>query len=290
MRIRKYAMITGLAFLVFFVWEPLWGSDRPLEMIFLDVGQGDAAVIRTPQRKTILIDAGDCSGNFDQGEKVVAPFLRKIGVDRIDYLIMTHPHDDHIGGINYLLKHFDIGQVIDPGQFYRSDVYDSILSQIAQRNIPRHITRSGDVLAIDNDVTLYFIHPRKQYVSGNAHAPLGTNNTSLVFQLRYQGVKALFMGDAELPSLSEMDDYSEILQSDILKVGHHGSWNGTSPVFLSKVQPRFAVISCGEFNKFNHPSPAVVGNLIKIGANVFRTDQHGAVIFKADANGIYRIR
>ena len=289
-KVRKYGLVFGLAILAFYIWKPVWSSEPSLELIFLDVGQGDAAVIRTPHHKTILVDAGDCSDGYDEGEKVVAPFLRKIGVGRIDYLIMTHPHDDHIGGVHYLLKHFDIGQVIDPGQFYRSDVYDSILYQITRSKIPRHIVRAGEVLAIDKDVALYFMHPRKQFVSVSGHAPLGTNNSSLVFQLRYKGVKALFMGDAELPSLKKIDDYDESLKSDVLKVGHHGSWNGTSQVFLSKVQPKFAVISCGEFNKFNHPSQGVVGDLFKIGAQVFRTDQQGAVIFKADANGIDRVR
>ncbi|MBL7995001.1 DNA internalization-related competence protein ComEC/Rec2 [bacterium] len=290
LKIRKYGMIAGLAVIAIFMWRPVWSSEQPLEIIFLDVGQGDAAVVRTPQNKTILIDAGDCNEHFDQGERVVAPYLRKIGVHHIDYLIMSHPHDDHIGGMFYLLKHFTVGNVIDPGQFYRSDVYDSILCEIERRRIPRRIMRAGDALAIDKDVALYFMHPGKQFVSENTPAPAGTNNSSLVFQLRYRGVKALFMGDAELPSLSEISDYSETLQSDILKVGHHGSWNGTSQTFLSKVQPKFAVISCGEFNMFNHPSPAVVGDLINGGAKVYRTDQQGAVIFRANVSGIHRVR
>lgn len=290
LKIRKYGMIALLVVIVFFIWKPVLDSEQAVEMIFLDVGQGDAAVIRTPHHKTILIDAGDCSENFDQGEKVVAPFLRKIGVDRIDFLIMTHPHDDHVGGVNYLLKQFQVGQVIDPGQFYRSDVYDHILEQIAELNIPRHIVRAGEALAIDHDVELYFMHPQEQFVSGITHAPLSTNNASVVFQLRYKGVTALFMGDAEHPSLKEIGDYSEMLQSDLIKIGHHGSWNGTSPEFLSNVQPKLAVISCGEFNKFNHPSPAVVRDLLKSGVDVFRTDEHGAVIFKADENGIHRLR
>lgn len=285
-KVRKYGLICALGFTVALVWKPVVFPEKGLQLIFLDVGQGDAAVIRTPENKTILVDAGDCGGNMDQGEKVVAPFLRKIGVGRIDYLIMSHPHDDHIGGIDYVLKHFEIGEVIDPGQFYRSDVYFSILSQIHKRNIPRRIVRAGDMLAIDNEVELYFMHPQKPYVSANAAAPFNTNNASAVFQLRYRGVRALFMGDAEHASLKELENYSEILQSDILKVGHHGSWNATSQTFISKVQPRFAVISCGEFNKFNHPSPSVVRDLTLSGARIYRTDIEGAVIFKTEENGI----
>jgi competence protein ComEC len=288
--VRKYGLIAALVFSLSLTWKPVFFPENDLQLIFLDVGQGDAAVIRTPGNKIILVDAGDCGGNMDQGEKVVAPFLRKIGINRIDYLIMSHPHNDHIGGFDYVLRHFDIGEVIDPGQFYRSDVYFSILSQIHERNIPRRIVRSGDLLAIDNEVELYFMHPRKPYVSANAAAPFNTNNASAVFQLRYRGVKALFMGDAEHLSLGELEQYSELLQSDLLKVGHHGSWNGTSKEFISKVQPRFAVISCGEFNKFNHPSPAVVRDLVLSGSRVYRTDIEGAILFKANENGINRHR
>ena len=290
MKVRKYGLIAALLFTVAMAWKPVLFPDKGLQLIFLDVGQGDAAVIRTPQNKTILIDGGDCGGNMDQGEKVVAPFLRKIGVGRIDYLIMTHPHDDHIGGIEYVLRHFDIGAVIDPGQFYRSDVYFSILSRIHESNIARHIVRSGDFLAIDNEVELYFMHPQKPCVSGSSQAPFNTNNASVVFQLRYRGVRALFMGDAEQSSLKELESYGELLQSDVLKVSHHGSWNGTSKAFISKVQPRFSVISCGEFNKFNHPSPAVVRDLALSGSRIYRTDEEGAVIFKTDENGVYRRR
>lgn len=119
---------------------------------------------------------------------------------------------------------------------------------------------------------------------------MGTNNASVVFQLQYKNTKALFTGDAEWSSLKEMEDYGAALRSHILKVGHHGSWNGTTASFLSKVQPEYAVISCGEFNKFNHPSPLVIADLIRTGAEVFRTDRQGAVILEADAKGIHRIR
>ncbi len=288
--VRKYGLMAAAILAVVLIWNPVINRNQALELYFLDVGQGDAAVIRTPHGKTVVIDAGDCSGNTDQGERVVAPFLWKMGVDRIDYMILTHPHDDHIGGADYLLKHFEIGQVIDPGQFYRSDVYLSILRQIRDKNISRLKVRAGDVLAIDNEVELYFMHPRSPFVSAGARAPMNTNNTSVVFQLRHRHVRALFMGDAEWPSLDNISSYKAALRSDLLKVGHHGSWNGTTPDLISKVQPSYAVISCGEFNKFNHPSPAVVRDLTVSGSSVCRTDESGAVLFESDGNSLYRKR
>jgi competence protein ComEC len=289
-KIRKYGLIAFLSVVVFFVWKPVFFPENDLKIYFLDIGQGDASVIQTPGGKTIVIDAGDRTDRLDQGETVVAPFLRKIGVNRIDRLILTHPHDDHIGGADYLLKHFEVGEVIDPGQFYRSDVYLNILKRIREKNIPRRKVRAGDFLAIDDEVELYFMHPRDGFVSAMGRAPVSINNASVVFQLRYKNAKALFMGDTEWPGIEKVEDFAALLQSDILKAGHHGSWNGTTQSLIAGVQPKFAVISCGAFNKFKHPSPAVVHELAMSGSQVLRTDESGAIILRSNGNGFYRER
>jgi competence protein ComEC len=288
--VRKYGFMAGLIITAVLIWKPIVWNDSKLRIYFLDVGQGDATVVQLPDKKILLIDAGDRNAHGDEGEKVVAPFLRKIGIQKIDWLVMTHPHDDHIGGVNYLLKHFDVAAIIEPGQFYRSDICDTVLQTMAEKNIPRQTIRSGDALAIDREVALYCLHPSDEFVSATAPAPFNTNNASVVLKLEYRDVQVLFMGDAEIESDAKIARYGNFLQSAIVKVAHHGSWNGTSNEFISLVQPRYAVVSCGEFNKFNHPSPAVMKNLSSLSEEVFRTDRHGAVIFATDGKQIESVR
>ncbi len=288
--VRKYGAMAALVLIAFLIWKPVAFGDSRLKIYFLDVGQGDAAVVQLPDNKILLIDAGDQSAAADQGEKVIAPFLRKLGVRKIDWLVMTHPHDDHIGGMNYILQHFEVSKVMESGQFYDSEIYRNILHTCVEKKTGIERIRAGAALAIDKEVALYCLHPGGEFVSETGPAPFNTNNASVVLKLEYRDVSVLFTGDAEWESDSKISTYKNFLKSDILKVAHHGSWNGTSDELIALVQPRYAVVSCGAFNKFNHPSPAVIQNLSAANAEVFRTDRHGAVIFQTDGRTIERLR
>lgn len=287
--IRKTGLIMLILIITAFTWKPVF-QENPMRVNFLDVGQGDCTVIQLPGGRTMVVDAGDKEPDYDNGEKIVAPFLRRAGIETIDYLVMSHPHDDHIGGIEYLLRHFEVKEVWESGQFYNSESYFNILSQIEQKGITRRIVRAGDFLAIDGAVNVYFLHPKSGFVSAVSHAPLNTNNASVVMKLKYLETSVMLTGDAEESSLHALEHYDDFLKSDILKASHHGSSNGLTTGFLSRVQPRYTILSCGQFNKFNHPSPKVVDYLHRAGSAVLRTDHHGAIQFETDGHSVRQIR
>ncbi|MBX7152361.1 DNA internalization-related competence protein ComEC/Rec2 [bacterium] len=287
--IRKIGLIVTIVVLMIFMWKPVFWA-TPMRINFLDVGQGDCTVIQLPGGKTMVVDAGDKEPDFDNGEKIVAPFLRRAGITTIDYLVMSHPHDDHIGGIEYLLRNFEVNEVWESGQFYNSESYFNILNLIEQKGITRRVVHSGDFLAIDEAVNVYFLHPKSGFVSAVSQAPLNTNNASIVMKLQYLQKSIILTGDAEESSLHALEHYEDFLKSDILKASHHGSSNGLTVGFLSRVQPHYTILSCGQFNKFNHPSPKVVDYLYRAGSAVWRTDHHGAIQFETDGYSIRQIR
>ena len=283
-RIRKYTLIGILLLFNIVGWRPLYSPEPTMTVAFLDVGQGDCVLIRTPGGRTILVDAGDRTPNFDYGSRIIAPLLRHWNISRIDWLIMSHPDKDHIGGVNSILKEFACGSVVHSGQTASSRTYKSIMSTIRRRNVNDLRLRAGDVLDIENEIRLYFLHPSAEFVSDSGAAPFNPNNGSLVAKLQFREVDILLPGDIEFEGLERLERFQAVLKSDILKISHHGSFNGTTPQFLSWVQPQYAVISAGKFNKFGHPSPGVVRMLESCGASVMRTSLRGAVIF--ETNGL----
>ncbi len=287
--VRRYGLLAGAVLTAIAVW---WHALRPqdgLRVYFLDVGQGDCAFIRFPDERVMIVDAGDRDEQYDSGEQIVAPFLRKQGISRIDWIVISHPHDDHMGGVDYLLRHFEVGAVLDPGQFYRSDIYRDVLEGTRKSGVPYRRMRAGDVLAIDGETALYFLHPTEAFVSDSGDAPRNTNNSSLVVKLQFRTVGVLLLGDAELETWPDLRKYGPFLRCDLVKVAHHGSWNGTPGELVAATQPRYAVISVGRFNKFNHPSPQVVLSFQRAGAEVVRTDEAGAAVFAANGDSIYRV-
>lgn len=255
-----------------------------LKVTFLDVGQGDCALIETPDGKNILVDCGNSTKTFDNGEKTIAPLLRRKGIDRIDMIILTHLHMDHIGGVNYLLKNFEIGNIIESGQDHITDFTRETDSLISLKNVKRTIVRSGDMIQDFKDMRLYFIYPDKAHADASDHPTFGNlNNGSVVFILKYRETEILFTGDVEAAGeLFIRDNYKDFLNTDILKAGHHGSITSSTIPFILKNTPKIAVISCGKFNKFNHPSEIILNRLKRSDAEIFRTDNEGAVIIESD--------
>lgn len=252
---------------------------RPLEITFLDVGQGDCIFIRTPYGQHILIDGGGDSIYWQQrgknvGLKTVVPYLQYRGVEHIDVVILSHPHEDHLFGLLAVLEHFHVGLVVDNGQPHTTPSYKQYLQLIEDKNIDYHTARSGDKLKLSGGITLEVLHP-SQLLS---HTNSDINNNSLVINLSYHGCNVLFTGDIEIEGLNNLLSRQIIHQVDVIKVPHHGSKTAFMPELYLSVQPRHAVISVGR-NSFGHPDPSLLTFLAKQQIDVSRTDESGAVSY-----------
>ncbi|MCB0726648.1 MAG: DNA internalization-related competence protein ComEC/Rec2 [Ignavibacteriae bacterium] len=261
---------------------------KKLRITFMDIGQGDCALIQTPDGRNILVDSGQSSFTSDSGERTIIPYLERCGISKIDLLIITHLHMDHIGGINSILKKIEIGKIIDSGQKYNSVFINTMDSLISAKNIKREIVSCGDLIDELKDIRIYFLYPEKNYRDKDLNFQKeNLNNGSVTFLLKYGEKDFLFTGDAEKESEQTMvNQYSDFLKSDVLKVAHHGSITSTTIPFILKNKPDLAVISCGKFNKFNHPSDIVLNRLERSGTKVFRTDTDAAILMECDGKDI----
>jgi competence protein ComEC len=284
-RARRILLVaTGMAVLCFCeqAFFPRSDFGRLLRVTFIDVGQGDAALIECPAGEKILVDAGEKTLTHDAGEKNVVPYLRKRGIGYLDAVVVSHPDADHLGGIPFVLKNIDVGRVIDAGQPASSELYRDYAGIIASRN--HVIARRGRNLLPNSNIRLYVLHPTPDFVHTDSLDGFeGANNSSVVFKLLYGKSSVLFVGDAEVPVEKDLiHQYGDFLQSDILKVGHHGSHTSSSEEFLSVLKPEIAVVSVGKFNKFRHPSKSVLQRLKDHAIEIYRTDEEGAIILESD--------
>ncbi|NOY06223.1 MAG: MBL fold metallo-hydrolase [Chlorobi bacterium] len=259
-------------------------GDRLLRVVFLDVGQGDAVFIRGPAGSTALVDCGASTRGFDAGRAVIIPYLLRSGVSSIDALILTHADDDHIGGAPAILSTLNVGKVIhSTGWSERGDAHlvDSIA---AARHVPVRIAFANQEIPLSPLMKAFVLNPAK------SKGARSRNDQSLVLKLQYGKTSFLLTGDAEKKSERWMAyRYDGFLKADVLKVGHHGSRSSTSPEFLARVRPRYAVISCGFLNKFRHPNPRILHRLHEAGATIRRTDLRGAIIFQSDGKRVEQL-
>lgn len=234
-----------------------------MEVHFLDVGQGDSTLIKTP-KENILIDGGEVG----QGE-MIAGYLKEHGVRQIDILISTHPHSDHIGGLQYILSAIPVKMVLDPVVSQsRSGLYSGYKKIIAAKHIELKAARAGDIYKLDGGSL------KVVYCDNKAGE---INNTSIVALISYGKSKVLFTGDLEKENEVKINEQAELLQ-----VGHHGSRTSSCEKFLKTVKPHWAIISCGENNEYGHPHSDVLERLGKMGVKIYRTDISGDIIFMTD--------
>lgn len=263
--------------------------DHHLRITVLDVGQADGIVIRTPLGHTIVVDAG---GRLERGsnggssaeaagERVVVPFLRRAGVRRIDALLLSHPHGDHVGAAAPILRDaFSVGELADSGQQYSGYAYRDAVATARADRVPVVYPRAGMVWRTDDGVTLTFIGPSLPFIESNN----AINDNSVAFTLQYKRFRMLFTGDAGVAAEHRFLSEGIDLQATVLKVGHHGSRYSSSPAFVAAVHARYAVISVGRHNMFGHPAPSTIETLQRFGARVYRTDRNGAVTITTDGS------
>lgn len=274
-------------------------------LTFIDVGQGDACLVRLPGGTTMLVDGGgsprapcerrDCAdapvGHLadtlrsdcrDVGRDVLACYLRYERVRRIDLMVVTHPHDDHLWGLDALLdprEGFQVGAVLDAGRPFTSPANREWAELLRQRHLVPIAARRGMALTL-GPARLEVLHPNLPFLQ---HTRNDENNNSVVLRMDLPGTRVLLTGDAEAAAEAAMA--GEDVRADLLKVGHHGSAYSTSDTWLDRVRPRIAVISCGPHNPFGHPSPHTLDRLRRHRVQVYRTDQDGAVTLELRREG-----
>jgi len=264
-----------------------------LRVTFLDVGQGDSAVIEGPTGTVVVIDGGGRPGadetrGEDPGSRVVVPYLRSCGINRVDLLVATHPDDDHIQGLSAVATRLAAprGALICgyPGP---SAPYHRLISVLRGRNVPLYVGRRGQRIDLGGGARLEVLAPTdRPIVTGHSL----TNNNCLVIRLVYQRARFLFTGDAEGEEEADMlaDPHCD-LSADVLKVGHHGSrWSSTA-AFLQAVHPSVGIISAGLHNTYGHPHAEVLERLRQIGAVIYRTDRQGAITVATDGTRLHFI-
>ena len=246
-----------------------------LTVHFLDVGQGDSAVIVTPEGRVILIDAGTSSAGDD-----VVEALNELGVESINLAIISHAHADHIGGLENVLGAFPVLHFGDPAFPHPSEMYAELLEQVLALEIPSQVLESGDWIPVEDKVDLFVLSPSPPFIEGSRS---DVNSNTVVLLLVFDEVSVLFMGDAEHETESRLLAEGWLRDIDVLKVAHHGSAYATTATFLEVTRPEVAIISCGADNSYGHPAPETVEALERVAPGaVYRTDLDGTIIVTTD--------
>ena len=252
-----------------------YSPPQELEVHFIDVGQGDAILVRAPDGKNMLIDAGPTDKST-----TVSDYLKKQGVLTLDVVIATHPDEDHIGGMTEIIKKFEIAAFYLPNKFHNTVAFESMITLLNKERIHVSEALSEDILPFAEGTELLVLNPEnKDYPNNNAF--------SIACKLTYGETSFLFTGDIEaINEYAMISRFGERLQANVLKLSHHGSDSANSPDFLKTVKPIATVASCGYKNKYNHPNQNVLNHLNSLGIPVYRTDFQGSIIFFSDGESI----
>lgn len=233
---------------------------------FIDVGQADSILIRN-QDQVMLIDAGT-----NKAGDTVVNYLKELGITKINYLVGTHPHEDHIGGIDDVINNFDIGQIYMPKMETTTKTFEDVLEAIENKNLTVTAPNKGDKIELGQAVGTFMTDPILDKDN--------LNLSSLVMRLEFGNTSFLFMGDAE----KENEETINWPKTDVLKVGHHGSNTSSSKKFLEQIEPEYSIIMVGKDNSYNLPKQETIDSLESIGSEIYRTDENGTIKIISDGN------
>lgn len=267
-------------------WKPLFKtpSDNRLTVTFFDVGHGSAIFVEFPYQGAMLIDGGP-GGENDAGRLVILPFLWNKGIELIDAIILTHPDNDHAGGLISVLKNIKVNWVFDSGMAGKSETYYNYKKMVDDRISNYYSIKRGEQILGFPQVKLFVLHPPEPFLTGTES---DINNNSLVLKLVYKDVSFIFCADIQKQAIEQLLSYGSMLKSSVIEVPHHGSdEEEAGDWFLRAVSPQLAVISAGRSGRLGFPSPKVVNRLKQLGAKIYKTGDCGAVIISTDGRNIW---
>jgi competence protein ComEC len=262
-------------------------AGKELKVTVINVGQGDSILVETPSGKNMLIDGGgrmERNGyNVLAAKAVVLPYLQRSGINALDVVVLTHPHDDHLAGLPYILERMKVKKVFDPGIPHPSRAYSNFLTLIKNKNIPYVLGRTGGTVDLGPDIKVSILSPSEPFIGGSDP---DLNENSIVMRLVYGGTSFYFAGDSGFKAEQRILGSGVDIKSNVLKVGHHGSAYATSFSFLNAVRPSFAAISVAAVNSYGHPSRTTIDRLVQAGSLIYMTSEKGNITFTSDGKNI----
>jgi competence protein ComEC len=283
-------VVAGLFLATVSVWSPVVrGHATPtLDVIFFDVGQGDAVLLKTPRDRHMLVDTGSRSPSSAAVEFAVLPFLERWGIQTLDLVAVTHSDEDHLGGLPTLLNEVSVRRVVRNGKPADTELYAEALQQLRRRSVPREAVHRGDTIRTGSSLRVNVLGPppRRKFDD--------ENNMSLVLKVGYGAVDVLLPGDVEAAAERNLvRTYRGQLESHVVKIPHHGSATSSTSEFVraaSAPGKTYAVVSVGQNDQYDMPSETVLRRWRQSGANVHSTARGGAVWIRTDGKDVWRVR
>ena len=275
MRVARFGVLLLLLLSLFFGCSA--SREKTASVVFLDVGQGNATLLQTP-KGNVLVDCGP-----ESAQETLCRKLKARGIRSLQFLVLTHPDEDHIGGADVILEQFSVDKILYNGAAEENESFLRLQTGAEQKKIPM-VALDRDDEAVLGDLKLTILHPQDREDPGEG------NESSLVFRVQYGAAAILFTGDAD----EDVEEAllktcgAESLAATVLQVGHHGSDTSSTAEFLAAVHPNYAVISCGAGNRYGHPDGRVLERLDAVGAKVLRTDLDGDIVFYWDGETLQR--
>ncbi len=258
-----------------------------MEITVLDVGQGDSVVVSTPSGHHILIDCGpgptgsDDQGIWDAGKGTVLPYLRYKGINRLDAIFVSHPHDDHMGGLSSIINNIKVDRLYMPPVDYQDSMVTAIIEEARENNVLMAYITDGYSIKVGDRVSIEAVHPPDTLKASSTDT---ANDSSLVLMVTYRRFKMLLAGDIEKLGEQSVLASGNDINVDVLKVPHHGSKTSSSPEFIDRINPTYALISVGN-NNYGHPSDEVMERYRDSGTEVITTKEAGAITIITDGTG-----
>jgi len=288
LRLASTAVVIVL--IVWWVWSPRQiFHDDTLRTTFLDVGQGDATLLELPDGQTVLIDGGAAYERWDMGRMVVGPYLWDRGIRKIDHLVATHPQLDHVGGLAWIIQHFDIGHYWTNGVPRSEPFYQKLNEAVMEKHLVEQVAWAGKDLIGGSTCPLHSLNPPRPERRGSqalAENSRGAelNNLSVVLSLTCGKHSILLTADAEVQALERMASNPEVHATTLVKIPHHGAKSSFNAEWFNRLTAKTAVVSAGQRNRYGHPAPSVLKHYDQKGIAVYRTDQDGAVVVSQRLN------